>query len=192
MPQRGETKEIFMLSFIIRRKLDAFEREYDYDMDYARDVLEISPKAMLLFHKATALGTFRQGVPKDVWYAARLVSMRLEDCGPCTQLIATMAERDEQDPDVIRAVVSGQFDKLSDDVRLSAEFTRASLGRDAAADPLRREIVAKWGRKGLLSLAFAMLSSRLYPTLKYALGYGHTCSVVHVGGQAVLTPREAF
>jgi hypothetical protein len=181
-----------MLSWVIRRKLDAFEREYDYDVSYMRDVLETSPKAMLMFHRATALGTLRQGVPKDAWYAARLVAMRHEDCGPCTQLLSTMAERDGQDSGMIRAVLSGKFDELSDDVRSSVEFARACLARDPRADALREEVVAKWGRMGLLSLAFAMLSSRLYPTLKYALGYGHTCAVVRVGGEVVLTPREAL
>jgi len=181
-----------MLSWLIRRKLDAFEREYDYDVSYLRDVLETSTKATLLFHKATELGTFREGIPKDAWYAARLVSMRREDCGPCTQLLATMAERDGQDPDVIRALLAGRVDDLPDDVRLSVDFTRAALARDPSADALRRDVVARWGRPGLLSLAFGMLSSRLYPTLKYALGYGHTCSVVHVGGEAVLTPGEAY
>jgi hypothetical protein len=193
MPAEGSSsRRCDMLSWAIRRKLDAFEGEYDYDVSYLRDVLETSPKAMWMFHRATALGTFRQGIPKDVWYAARLVAMRLEDCGPCTQLVSTMAERDGQDSRMIRAILHGTLEDLSDDVRLSVELTRACLARDPRADALRAEVVAKWGRMGLLSLAFAMLSSRLYPTLKYALGYGHTCVVVRVGGEAVLTPREAL
>lgn len=180
-----------MLSWLIRRKIDAFENEFSYDMDYARDLLDTSRRAMMLFHKATGMGEYREELPKDAWYAARLVTMRAEDCGPCTQLTATMAERDGQSPEMIRAVLSGELDELPDDVRLVVEFTSASLGRDPAADPLRNRIVQRFGRRGLVSIAFAMLSSRLYPTLKYALGYGHTCSVVHVDGAPVLTPREA-
>lgn len=180
-----------MLTWLIRRKIDAFEEEYEYDMGYARELLGTSLRAMLLFHKATGLGEFREGLAKDAWYAARLVAMRAEDCGPCTQLIATMAERDGQAPEMIEAVLSGRMDALSDDVRLSVEFTKAVLGRDPEADVLRRRVVERFGRAGLVSLAFAMLSSRLYPTVKYALGYGHACSVVHVGGSPVLTPREA-
>lgn len=180
-----------MLSWLIGRKIDAFEEEYAYDMGYARELLGTSLRAMLLFHKATGLGEFREGLPKDAWYAARLVAMRAEDCGPCTQLIATMAERDGQAPEMIEAVLGGRMDALSDDVRLSVEFTKAVLARDPGADVLRRRVVQRFGRAGLVSLAFAMLSSRLYPTVKYALGYGHACSVVHVGGSPVLTPREA-
>ena len=180
-----------MLSWLIRRKIDAFEDEYSYDMAYARDLLGTSLRAMMMFHKATGLGDYCEDVPKDAWYAAKLVTMRAEDCGPCAQLVATMAERDGQPPDLIRAVLSGELDGLPDGVRLSVEFTQAVLSRDSSADALRNRVVARFGRRGLVSLAFAMLSSRLYPTLKYALGYGHQCAVVHVGGAPLLTPREA-
>lgn len=180
-----------MLSWLIRRKIDAFENEFAYDMDYARELLDTSFRAMVLFHKATGLRDYREGVPKDAWYAAKLVSARAEDCGPCVQLMATMAERDGQCPEMIAAVLADDLAPLSDGVRLSVEFTKAVLARDPAANELRRCIVERFGRRGLVSLAFAILSSRLYPTLKYALGYGHTCSVIHVAGTPVLTPQRA-
>ena len=180
-----------MLSWLIQRKIDAFEREFSYDMHYLRDVLGASVQATMLFAKATRLGEYRVDLPKDAWHAAKLVASRAEDCGPCVQLVATMAERDRQSPEMIRAVLEDRIEDLSDEVRLSVSFTKAVLARDLVADSLRQEVVERFGRRGLISLAFAMLSSRLYPTLKYALGYGHTCSVVHVGDIPVLTPQEA-
>jgi alkylhydroperoxidase family enzyme len=177
-----------MLSWLIRRRIDAFEKEFSYDMDYARDLLGTSFKAMMLFHRATGMGDYREDLPKDAWYAAKLATLRVEDCGPCTQLVATMAERDGQSTDMIRAVLSDRLEDLSDDVRLAVEFTRATLRHDPTSDALRERVVERFGRGGLVSLALAMLSSRLYPTLKYALGYGHTCTVVHVAGTPVLTP----
>jgi alkylhydroperoxidase family enzyme len=180
-----------MLSWLIQRKIDAFERDFSYDMDYLRDVLGASVEAAMIFAKATRLGDYREDLPKDVWYSAKLVTVRAEDCGPCVQLVATMAERDEQSRDMIRAVLEDRIEDLSDEVRLSVRFTKAVLARDPAADSFRRELVERFGRRGLVSLAFAILSSRLYPTLKYALGYGHTCSVVQVGDVRVLTPQEA-
>ncbi len=68
----------------------------------------------------------------------------------------------------------------------------AVLDRDPLADRLRVQAVERFGRRGLVSLAFALLSSKLYPTLKYALGYGHACAVVHVDGSPVPTLREAI
>lgn len=180
-----------MLSWLIRRKIDAFQEEFAYDMDYMRLLLDTSEKATILFHRATGLGTFREGLPDDCWHATRILTALQEDCGPCTQLVATMAEREGVAPRTIRAVLTRDFDALPADVSLCTKFTWAVLHRDPEADSLRPEIVDRFGSVGLVSLSFAILSARLYPTLKYALGYGHTCAVVRVAGDPVLTPHEA-
>ncbi|MEM7135672.1 MAG: hypothetical protein AAF500_03785 [Myxococcota bacterium] len=177
-----------MLSWLIRRKIDGFEEEYGYDMDYMRTLLDTSLDATLRFHKATGLGEFREGLPDDVWHAARILASRREDCGPCTQLVTTMAERAGVPASVIRGALRGEYDNLSGDVQLSLVFVDAVLDHDVAADDLRSRVVERFGERGLVSLAFAMLSVRLYPTLKYTLGYGHTCTVVRVAGEAVPTP----
>jgi hypothetical protein len=54
-----------------------------------------------------------------------------------------------------------------------------------AADELRDEIVQRWGKRALVSLAFAITASRLYPTLKYALGHGRACQRIVVAGEPV-------
>ena len=51
------------------------------------------------------------------------------------------------------------------------------------ADPLRDEIVRRWGEKGLLAVSLAITTGRMYPTVKYALGYGKACSRVTVAGE---------
>ena len=181
-----------MLSWLISRRISAFENEFSYDMSYARELLSTSLRAMLLFEKATALGKYREGVPKDAWYAVKIYTSRTEDCGPCTQLVATIAEREGVPADIIRSALNGELEELPAHVRVSVAFAKAVLERNPAADALREEITQRFGARGLVSLAFAMLASRLYPTLKYALGYGRMCSVVRVAGAPVLTPREAL
>ena len=181
-----------MLSWWLNRQIDRFERDFDYDMAYGRDLLETSTRAAVLFFRATAVGKYREGATAAAWYAAKLVAARHEDCGPCTQLTATLAEREGVPSEVVRAVLRNDFDAMPDDVVLSVRFTDAVLRRDHSADELRGAVIDRFGRSGLVSLSFAMLAARMYPTLKYALGHGRTCSVVHVGGTPVLTPREAF
>ena len=67
---------------------------------------------------------------------------------------------------------------------LGWRFAQASMLRDmATADPLRDEIVGRWGERGLLAVSLAITTGRMYPTVKYALGYGKTCSRVMVEGQ---------
>lgn len=40
----------------------------------------------------------------------------------------------------------------------------------------------KWGHKAVVSLALAMASARVVPTIKYAMGHGQTCARVRVAG----------
>jgi hypothetical protein len=72
------------------------------------------------------------------------------------------------------------------DVALVWKFTRATLAHDAAADEYREAIVKRWGRRALVSLAFAITAARIYPTVKYALGHGTACLRVVVGGTPVM------
>ena len=44
----------------------------------------------------------------------------------------------------------------------------------------------RWGRRALVSLAFAIHCARIYPTVKYALGHGKACMRIVVGGTPVM------
>ena len=44
---------------------------------------------------------------------------------------------------------------------------------------------------GSLALAFALASSRVYPTVKYALGHGKACTRLTVGGKPLPVMKEA-
>jgi hypothetical protein len=174
-----------MLRWFLRKAIDKFERNWNYDASYMRDIIDASPRAAWLFSRAAALGQFRRDVPLEPWFAAGITAVRHEDCGPCTQLGVTMAERAGVSPAVLRAVLAGNAEAMPPDVRLVWNFTRATLAHDAAADEYREAIVKRWGRLALVSLAFAITASRIYPTVKYALGHGKACVRVVVGGTPV-------
>jgi hypothetical protein len=97
-----------------------------------------------------------------------------------------MAERAGVSPAVLRALFAENPDAMPPDVALVWRFTRATLARDPAADDYREVIVERWGRRALISLAFAITAARIYPTVKYALGHGKACMRVVVGGTPVL------
>ena len=82
-----------MTRWLLRKAVDKFERNWGYDASYMRDLIDVSPRAAWLYSRAAALGQFRRDVPLAAWYAAGLTAVRREDCGPCTQLGVTMAER---------------------------------------------------------------------------------------------------
>jgi hypothetical protein len=113
-----------------------------------------------------------------------------EDCGPCTQLGIDMAQQGGVDPAVLRAIVARDVAAMPEDVALSVRFAEAALARSPEADGLRDEVVRRFGQRGLISLAFAMLAARMYPTLKYALGHGQACTRLTIGGETRPVVRE--
>lgn len=171
-----------MLQWLAHRQLAAFERAYDYDASYIHDMMDISWPAARRFTPVMKMSSFRQDVPVAAWYAAKIIATMAEDCGPCAQLSVSMAEREGVGNEVLRGIISGDEAAMGDDVALVARFTRAVLAHDLAADGLREKIAARWGKHAVVTLAMAITSARLYPTMKYALGYGQACARLRVGG----------
>lgn len=180
-----------MLRSILKRQIDGFERAWSYDASYMRDLLAASVPSFLRFSLVTGLPD-RRAAPAAALATAGIVGTLAEDCGPCTQISTDMARASGVAPKVLRAILAGDLDGMGQDAALAYQFARASLARDLeAADPLRDEIVRRWGQKGLVAIALSLTAARMYPTLKYALGHGKTCSRVVVDGTAVVPPRLA-
>ena len=179
-----------MMRWLFRRTVNAFERQWNYDASYLRDIIDASPRAAWRFFNATRLGNYRRDVPLEALVAAGITAVRSEDCGPCTQLGTAMAERQGVRPDVLRAILTDDVAAMPDDVALAWRFTRAVLAHDAAADEYRKVIVERWGPRAVVSLAFAITTARIYPTVKYAMGHGKMCTRVVVAGAPVALDRE--
>ncbi len=171
-----------VIRWILRKAIDKFERDWKYDASYMREMIDASPRAAWLFSRVTALGRFRRDIPIEAWCAAGITAVRHEDCGPCTQLGVSMAERAGVSPAVLRAILEDNPDAMPPEVALVWKFTRATLAHDGAAGEYRDAIVQRWGRRALVSVAFAITAARIYPTVKYALGHGKACTRVVVGG----------
>jgi hypothetical protein len=179
-----------MIRWFFRRQIAAFERTWNYDASYVHEMIDTDPRAFMVFGKVMGLGRYRRDIPAAAHHAAGIVSVMAEDCGPCTQLAINMAERDGIDPAILRAVVARDFAALPYEVALAARFAQKTLAHAPEADDLREEIVRMWGKRALISLAFAIMSARLFPTLKYALGHGHACTRLTIGGETRPVLRE--
>jgi hypothetical protein len=175
-----------MIKWVLRKAIDKFGRQWSYDASYMRDIIDASPRAAWLFSRAVALGQFRRDIPIEPWFAAGITAVRSEDCGPCTQLGVSMAERAGVSPAVLRALLADDPGAMPPDVALVWKFTRATLAHDPAADEYRTAIVKRWGRLALVSVAFSITAARIYPTVKYALGHGKACMRIVVDGTPVL------
>ncbi|HEY2358524.1 MAG TPA: hypothetical protein VGH86_13820 [Phenylobacterium sp.] len=173
-----------MLKALLSAQIGKVERLWAYDASYMRRVLAASPKTFLRFGFVSQL-VDPKAAPAEALAAAGLVGTLAEDCGPCTQIGIDMAAANGARPEVLRAILAGDEAAMGEAAALAWRFARASLARDmAACDPLRDEIVRRWGERGLVAISMALTTARMYPTLKYALGYGKACSKVTVAGVA--------
>jgi hypothetical protein len=179
-----------MLKWFLRRQIAAFERTWNYDASYIREMIDADPRAMMVFGKVQGLNKYRKDVPLAAYCAAGLVVVMAEDCGPCTQLGIDMAQREGVDAAILRAIVARDYAAMPEEIALAVHFTEATLRHAPEADDLREEVLRRWGKRGLISLAFSMLSARVYPTLKYALGHGRACTRLVIGGEARPVLRE--
>ena len=175
-----------MFKWLLHRGVGRFERQWSYDASYVHEIIDADPRAAWMFQRAASLGTYRKDVPADALAAAAITAVKHEDCGPCTQLGVSMAERAGVDPAVLRAVLTENPLKMTPDAALAWRFTRATLDHDPAADGYRDEIVKRWGPRAVLSLAFAIVTARLYPTVKYAMGHGKACTRIVVDGAPIV------
>jgi hypothetical protein len=173
-----------VLKILFSRMIDGMEKTWGYDASYMRHVLAASPASFLKFSFVPGL-VDRKAAPAEALAAAGIAGTLKEDCGPCTQIGVDMAAAGGVKPEVLRAILAGDEAGMGEAAALAWRFANASLMRDMVrADPLREEIVRRWGDKGLVAISFAITTARMYPTLKYALGYGKACSKVVVAGVA--------
>ncbi|MBV9995115.1 MAG: hypothetical protein JO127_07870 [Caulobacteraceae bacterium] len=179
-----------MLKALLHRLIRArLERPFGYDASYLHVLAEAAPASFLKFSVVTGL-VDRRAAPAEALAAVGVVGTLAEDCGPCTQISVDMSLAGGVRPEVLRAILAGDEAAMGEPAALACRFARASLARDLeAGDALRDEIVRRWGEEGLIALSLALTTARMYPTLKYAMGYGKTCSKVVVAGEAA--PFEA-
>lgn len=101
-----------------------------------------------------------------------------------------MAEEAGVAPQLVRALVARDLPRLTSDALLGLRLADAVLAHELT-DDIRAEVVARFGQRGLVTLAYAIAATRIYPTMKRALGHAHTCERLSVDGEAVDAARRA-
>ena len=180
-----------MLKWFMKRKLKAFGDAFDYDTTYMRELVDTDPAAGVAVSRLSAVASYRADAPVAAWFAGKLVAGMSEDCGPCIQLGVRMAERSGVSAADLRAIIAGDVSRMSAEASLGYRFAKALLGRSAALDDLRAEIVTRWGRKALAAISIGIVTTRTFPALKYALGHGRSCQLVEIGGDMVAPNKRS-
>lgn len=175
-----------LLHRMIRKRI---EQPFGYDAAYMHLMIDVSPVSAIKFSAVSSLVP-RRDAPVEALAAVGIVGTLHEDCGPCTQISVDMAIAGGARAEVVRAILAGDAANMGEDAHLGYRFARAVLAKSLdEADECRDAVVERWGRKGLVALSLSLTAARMYPTLKYALGYGKTCSKVTVQGQPTAFER---
>lgn len=175
-----------MFKWFVKTQLQKFGRRWGYDTGYVREIVDQAGVGAIMPLQALGkLGAYRKNVPVDTYAGATLTAAKAADCGPCLQLGVTMAEASGVKPPTIRAILAREYDKCSKETLLGVELALGTIARDGSGEEARREILRRWGRAGLVSLAYGIVAAQAYPTFKYAIGHGHACVRVRVGDESI-------
>jgi hypothetical protein len=180
-----------MLSFFIRRKLRATAKRYGYDVSYLDYMLTEAPRAFFKFAPLAAASSHREVVPIEASFAAKITGAMAEDCGPCAQLTVNMALEAGMPNSQVEAVVRHDVPAMSPETALGFGFADAIVHRSDDQDFRREAVRARWGDKGVIDLAMALQTGRLFPMMKLALGYAKECRRVSVDGHEIDVVKQA-
>jgi hypothetical protein len=180
-----------MFKWFVKKQLEKFGDRWGYDTGYMRQIVdEAGVGAVMPMQALGKLGRYRK-VPLDAYYGAALTAGKDADCGPCLQLGVKMAEAEGVKPQTIRAILERDYAKCPKDALLGVELALGTIARDGSGEEARAEILKRWGRAGLVSLAYAIVGARSYPAFKYAIGHGHACQRLRVAGETIDMQRSA-
>jgi alkylhydroperoxidase family enzyme len=159
--------------------IEWFERQLGHDLGYIRELLASSRAAFWKFGLFNWIADHGRHTPVQLRHLARLGATHGEDCGPCTQIVVTLAQRDGVPRQILAAALAGGhgLPPLERDVY---RFGRAVSVGGADIDALRERLEADLGRAAVVELVYAISMARVYPALKRGLGYGQSCAVVKI------------
>ena len=180
-----------MLKRMLHRSIAKFEREFGYDATYLHEVTDISPAASIKFMLFQLMSNHRDGAPREAYCAAKIAAALSEDCGPCTQLVVDFALRARMDPKRITALLRGDLEQAGADAELGFRYGIAAAQNTLDAPALAAEVETRYGKRALVSMAFAVASSRVYPALKRGMGHGAACTKITVSRETVVLKEAA-
>jgi len=177
---------------IAHKGIIKFENSFDYDAAYMHDIADVDIDGIARFSLLEELGAYRKNIPISAWYASKLISCISEDCGPCTQLVVTMAEREGVSENTLSAVVEGRREELDEETKLFFDYAHAVLAHDPGADTYRKKITIQFGPAALISASLALITGRSFPLMKYAMGHGQACVKVQINGEHKAVNKGIF
>jgi alkylhydroperoxidase family enzyme len=169
-----------MLGFLVRWKIRSTEKKTGEPLDFLRQMFDHAPGAFWQFVKVAKASGYRNKLPAAPFHVARLVAVRIQDCGPCVQTCVNLAKADGVEPPVLKATLAGDFDQLPEPLGDVARFSQAVTSGNGEQEAYRDRLRAVFGEEGMVELALAITLCQTFPILKRGLGHAKSCSLVKV------------
>jgi alkylhydroperoxidase family enzyme len=169
-----------MIRRILLGRIAAAEKHLGVPLDYCRFIIRTSLRASFKFAKFLGVDEYHRVLPAGPFYVARIVATRHEDCGTCVQIAVNQARKAGVPAELLRAVLDGKLDALPEEVTEAYRFAEAVLTANGEEDAWRARVRLRYGDEGLIEMALAIATCRVFPTIKRALGYAVSCSAVAV------------
>ncbi len=166
-------------SFIIAR-LKKDERRLGGSLEYLRHILRVSLPSFFKFIRIIPLAKYRKILPPGPYHVARLVATRDEDCGTCVQIEVNLARESGVAREHLQAVLDRRPVDLPEELSDVYRFAEGVVTASGQEDTLRQKLRERYGEAGLVELALALASCRVFPITKRALGYAVHCSAVTI------------
>jgi alkylhydroperoxidase family enzyme len=165
------------MRFLLGKVIDVMEARLGASMEYLRYVLRVSKRAFLAFLGTALLDSYRSRMPRAARHIARIVATQADDCGPCVQICVNMARAEVVPTSIIHDALHARLDRLPADLADVHRYALAVCAWEGDLDEARERIRRKFGDEGVVDLALAIASARVFPVTKRALGYAQNCSL---------------
>jgi len=162
-----------------RKLIDDFESHYNYDSSYMRELLESSQEGFAKFNNFLPLSSHQEKLNTEDYWVAKLAAMQVEDCGDCLQLNVRMALEAGVSKPIVEIVLRGGS-KLPDALKDIYDYAKYVASNEIIDSELADRITARFDKGVLLELGLCIATAKVFPTIKRALGYTRSCSLVEI------------
>jgi alkylhydroperoxidase family enzyme len=166
-----------MIGMLVRHQIRTSEKRLGVPLDYLRHIYEHAPDTFWKFTKFLPLAQYRSKLPPAPYHVARLVAIYQDDCSHCLQIAVNLAKEDGIEPAILTAVLNRSVEQLPESLQDVYRFTEAVVNHRTDIELFRERLRKVFGQEALVELAMAIATSRVFPTLKRALGYSQSCSL---------------
>jgi hypothetical protein len=162
-----------------RNEIDNFEAHYKYDSTYMRELLDHSLEGFAKFNSFLPLSSHMEKLKPEEYWVAKLAAMQVEDCGECLQLNVRMALEAGIARALLHAAIQGG-QELPEQLRDVFNYARSVANHEMVDNDLMNRIETRFDKGAMLEFGLCIATAKVFPTIKRAVGYTRTCSLVEI------------